>query len=126
MNHCQKQKALLFANGALDGVIHVDLEDSVVDLFRIQLGVDEDGHPVRQNEEVSLVVELQVVGEDQLLLILRHRAQSFRTQRLPGVPASNSIPVQLRQKENSGLLVEVAGSRLRFFAAISFKLEKLN
>lgn len=49
----------LSANSSFDGVVDLDFENSVVNLIGIQFLVDEQGHLIGENEQVSIFIDLK-------------------------------------------------------------------
>lgn len=94
---------------ALYHVLDRALEDTVVDLLRVELLVDVVGQPVREEPEVALVVDLEIVGEDHRLVVRRHQKVGLRAVLVgvcEGVPAADAVLVELRVEQDAGLGVQ--------------------
>lgn len=74
--------------GADRGVEHAE-----VDVAKVQLGQQVDGHAVGDHPQVVERVHLDVAGEDQRRVVHVHDAQVPRLVRQPGVPAAHRVPV---------------------------------
>lgn len=87
----------------LDEFLCVGFENTEVDLLVVQALVVEDGHSIAQHPDVSLGIDLEVVGEDHGDVVGGNERVSFWVELLrlrDGVPAPEAVPIHLQMVQN--------------------------
>lgn len=91
-----------------DEPVKWSLEDAEVDVFVVQFGDEEVGHPVRDHPNVIVEVDLDVSGEAQGLVVSVDNIVVARGVRQGSVPAPNSVLVD-KIEEHHSMITHDAG-----------------
>ena len=109
----------LLTRSALDGIGCLGCQYTVVVFIGVESFEQESWHAVRKHPEVSVAVDLQIVGEDQCIAVRVDQTLSVNGIILLDVPAANGVLVHLRIEKNVGVLVKMLGCGLSIGATIA-------